>query len=156
YAQTARDIQREVSSLKHVVEVTDPTRFHAGAEGRREAPGGPNDLLCTFSTSGTTGTPKLAVHDQQSCRTHAFTVASSFDIRPGDKSLCALPLYGVLGFVQAIATLAGGGACVLMPVFNANDAALAIERHGVTHVFGSDGLFDAIFNVPGANLSTWR
>jgi hypothetical protein len=24
----------------------------------------------------------------------------------------------VLGFVQAIATLAGGGACILLPVFN--------------------------------------
>jgi acyl-CoA synthetase (AMP-forming)/AMP-acid ligase II len=156
YAEIVRDIQGEAPTLKHVVEIADPTRFHAGAAGRLEAVGQPGDLLCTFSTSGTTGAPKLAVHDQQSCRTHAAAAASSFDIRPGDKTLCALPLYGVLGFVQAIATLAGGGACVLLPVFNATEAASAIERHGVTHTFGSDGLFDAVLNVPGAKLSTWR
>jgi len=156
YAQIVRDIQGEMLTLKHVIEVVDPTRFHAGAEGRPEATGRPEDLLCSFSTSGTTGAPKLAVHDQQSCRTHALTVAFSFDIQPGDKTLCALPFYGVLGFVQAIATLAGGGACVLMPVFNATEAAAAIERHGVTHAFGSDGLFDAVLNVPDAKLSTWR
>jgi fatty-acyl-CoA synthase len=156
YAQIARGIQTEVTTLKHIVEITDPARFHASAEAHVEIVGRPDDLLCTFSTSGTTGAPKLAVHDQQSCRTHVATVASRFDIHRGDKTLCALPLYGVLGFVQAIATLAGGGACVLMPVFNASDAASVIERHGVTHAFGSDGLFDAVLDVPGAKLSTWR
>nr|WP_249158802.1 AMP-binding protein [Bradyrhizobium tropiciagri] len=156
FAQIVRDIQREVTTLAHVIEIADPARFHAGADGHPKASGRPEDLLCTFSTSGTTGAPKLAVHDQQSCATHARVVASAFDIHPGDKTLCALPLYGVLGFVQAIATLAGGGACVLMPVFKAAAAASAIERHAVTHVFGSDGLLDAVFNVPAANLSSLR
>lgn len=156
FAQIARDLQCEVATLKHVVEVTDATRFHAGLEGCPEATGRPGDLLCTFSTSGTTGAPKLAVHAQQSCRTHATAVASSFDLHPGDKTLCALPLYGVLGFVQAVATLAGGAACILMPVFNASEAASAIDRHGVTHMFSSDGMLDAILDVPAAKLSTWR
>lgn len=156
FAQIVRDIQGEVSTLAQVIEVADPTRFHAGADGHVEAVGRPQDLLCTFSTSGTTGAPKLAVHEQHGCRTHAHTVASAFDIHPGDKTLCALPLYGVLGFVQAIATLAGGGACILLPVFKAAEAAAAIERHGATHVFGSDGLLDAVFNVPAAKLSTLR
>ncbi|MFB9262688.1 AMP-binding protein [Bradyrhizobium erythrophlei] len=156
FAQIVREIQGEVPTLAHVIEIADPTRFHAGVDGHVEAAGRPQDLLCTFSTSGTTGAPKLAVHDQHSCRTHAHTVASAFDIHPGDKTLCALPLYGVLGFVQAIATLAGGGACVLLPVFKAAEAASAIERHAATHVFGSDGLLDAVFNVPAAKLSTLR
>jgi acyl-CoA synthetase (AMP-forming)/AMP-acid ligase II len=156
YAQIARDIQHEAATLKHIVEIADPTRFHAGAEGPTEVTGRPGDPLCTFSTSGTTGAPKLAVHDQHSCRTHAVTVAATFSIRPGDKTLCALPLYGVLGFTQAIATLAGGGTCVLLPVFKASEAASAIERHGVTHTFGSDGLLDAVLDVPAAKLSTLR
>ena len=156
FAQIVRDIQGEVPTLAHVIEIADPSRFHAGSDGHIEAVGRPQDLLCTFSTSGTTGAPKLAVHEQHGCRTHAHTVASAFDIRPGDKTLCALPLYGVLGFVQAIATLAGGGACILLPVFKAGEAASAIERHGATHVFGSDGLLDAVFNVPVAKLSTLR
>jgi acyl-CoA synthetase (AMP-forming)/AMP-acid ligase II len=156
FAEIARDIQDEAVTLEHVIEVADLTRFHAGAEGHPVAAGQPGDLLCAFSTSGTTGAPKLAVHNQQSCCAHAMTVASTFDIHPGDKTLCALPLYGVLGFTQAMATLAGGGACVLMPVFKAPEAASAIERHEITHVFGSDGLLDAVFNVPTAQLSTLR
>ena len=156
FTQIVRDMRGEVATLQHIVEVGDPTRFHAGLDGHVTPTGQAEDLLCTFSTSGTTGAPKLAVHDQQSCRAHAITAASAFNIRPGDKTLCALPLYGVLGFFQALATLAGGGACVLMPVFNAADAASAIERHGVTHMFGSDGMLDAVLNTPAANLSTWR
>lgn len=156
FAQIVREIQGEVPALAHVIDIADPTRFHTGADGQVEAVGRSQDLLCTFSTSGTTGVPKLAVHDQQSCSTHALAVASAFDIHPGSKTLCALPLYGVLGFVQAIATLAGGGACVLLPVFKAAEAASVIERHEVTHVFGSDGLLDAVFNVPAAKLSTLR
>lgn len=156
YADIMREIQGEVTTLAYVIDIADPTRFHPGLAGDAEMTGQPSDPLCTFSTSGTTGAPKLAVHDQQGCAIHALTVASSFDIRPGDKTLCALPLYGVLGFVQAIGTLAGGGACVLQPVFNAAEAAAAMERHGVTHVFGSDGLFDAVLNVPTANFPAWR
>ncbi|WP_375780362.1 AMP-binding protein [Bradyrhizobium sp. ma5] len=156
FAQIVRDIQGEVPTLAHVIEIADPGRFHPGADGHVEAGGRPQDLLCTFSTSGTTGAPKLAVHDQHSCRNHAHIVASAFNIHSGDTTLCALPLYGVLGFVQAIATLAGGGACVLLPVFKAAEAASAIERHAATHVFGSDGLLDAVFNVPAAKLSTLR
>lgn len=156
FAQIAREIQGEVKHLKHVVDITDPTRFFPGLEGDVAATGQPEDSLCTFSTSGTTGAPKLAVHDQHGCLAHAIAVASNFDIRPGDKTLCALALYGVFGFVQSVATLAGGGACIFMPVFNASEAAATIERQEVTHVFGSDGLLDAILNVPEAKLSTWR
>jgi fatty-acyl-CoA synthase len=158
FAALGRELQAQLQSLLHVVEIADPATFHPGAPpvSGTERAGELHDFLCTFSTSGTTGAPKLAVHDQASCTRHARTVADVFDIRPGDAMLCALPLYGVLGFVQALAALAGGAACVLMPVFNAVAAAQEVERLGVTHVFGSDAMFDAVLNVPGARLSTLR
>ena len=112
--------------------------------------------LITFSTSGTTGNPKLALHTQEGIAKHAQNVARALDIRTGDVMLCALPLYGVLGFVQAMAAIAAGGACVLLPVFKGEDAARAIERHGVTHSFGSDGLFDRILDTTGYSLASWR
>ncbi|NMM03520.1 AMP-binding protein [Paraburkholderia sp. RP-4-7] len=110
----------------------------------------------TFSTSGTTGHPKLALHTQRGIALHAQNVARELDVQVGNVMLCALPLYGVLGFVQAMAALAAGAACVLMPVFKGEDAACAIERHRVTHSFGSDGLFDRIFDTTGYSLVSWR
>ncbi|NWB92935.1 AMP-binding protein [Pseudomonas agarici] len=112
--------------------------------------------LITFSTSGTTGHPKLALHTQIGIAKHALNVARALEVRPGDVMLCALPLYGVLGFVQALAALAAGAACVLMPVFKGEEAAQAIERYGVTHSFGSDGLFERIFDTTDYSLSSWR
>jgi len=55
-----------------------------------------------------------------------------------------------------MAAIAAGAACVLLPVFKGEDAARAIERHGVTHSFGSDGLFDRILDTTGYSLASWR
>jgi acyl-CoA synthetase (AMP-forming)/AMP-acid ligase II len=78
------------------------------------------------------------------------------DIHPGDVMLCALPLYGVLGFVKAFATLAAGGACVFLPVFKADAAAAAFEKYRITHFFGSDGMLDMVLNAQGGSLASWR
>jgi fatty-acyl-CoA synthase len=156
YADIAGDLEKRIATLEHIVTVRDASGFHPGADGVASRAGTGSDLLCTFSTSGTTGRPKLAVHDQASCARHALTVASLFGLSPQDTMLCVLPLYGVLGFVQAFAALAAGAACVFMPVFKGDAAAAAIARHRVTFAFGSDGLFEAILNVPGADLSSWR
>jgi fatty-acyl-CoA synthase len=114
----------------------------------------PADLLCAFSTSGTTGNPKLAAHDQASVVRHALEVARSFDMRPGRVLLCPLPLSGVFGFNAVLGALAGGACCVLQPVFDAQQAADLIARHGVTHVFGSDPMLHAL--LERADAGTWR
>lgn len=59
------------------------------------APGRPTDLGMTFTTSGSTGLPKLAAHDQAALSRHAATVAVALDLRAGDVVCCALPLTGV-------------------------------------------------------------
>jgi fatty-acyl-CoA synthase len=156
YSDIARDLQAELPGLRHIITVTDTNLFHAGATGPVARLGTGSDLFCTFSTSGTTGRPKLAVHDQTGCAHHALTVAKLFGLGPQDVMLCVLPLYGVLGFVQAFAAIAAGAACVFMPLYKADEAAAAVARHRVTFAFGSDAMFDAILKVPGADLSSWR
>jgi fatty-acyl-CoA synthase len=116
----------------------------------------PADLLCAFSTSGTTGNPKLAAHDQASVVRHSLRVARTFDMRPGDVLLCALPLSGVFGFNAALGALVGGAGCVLQPVFDAAQAADLIAGHRVTHVFGSDPMLDAILDHADRLGSSWR
>lgn len=157
YAGAANEIKASCEVLQHVVavvqfDVPDWERFepYPRWEGRD------TDLLCTFMTSGTTGQPKLAAHTAGAIARHARNVGRFNDMRVADVVLCALPLYGVLGFVQAVAALASGAACVLLPVFKADAAAAAIERHGVTHFFGSDAMFDMVLDAGDYSLATWR
>lgn len=159
YVGNARRLQSEIPALAHLIEIETAQGFLKipGLPATIvAATGDPKDGLCTFSTSGTTGKPKLAVHDQHSIALHARNVAHRADIRPGDVMLCTLSLYGVLGFVQAISALAGGAACVFLPVFDAQETAAAIERHRVTHFFGSDGIFAPVLDVPGRSFASWR
>lgn len=157
YVGAAHEIRTSSDALQHVVEVPQFDGFEwAAFEPYPNWEGRDTDLLCTFTTSGTTGRPKLAVHTAGGIARHARNVGRTNDMQVGDVALCALPLYGVLGFVQAIAALASGAACVLLPVFKAEAAAAAIERHGVTHFFGSDAMMDMVLNAGDFSLSTWR
>jgi fatty-acyl-CoA synthase len=113
-------------------------------------------LLCTFGTSGTTGRSKLAPHTQAGICTHAEAVAKALEMDETTVSLCALPLYGVLSFVSTVATIASGGRCVCMPVYDAAGAARIMEDEGVTHFYGSDGLLDPVLRVPGYQFSRLR
>ncbi|MFK4445969.1 acyl-CoA synthetase (AMP-forming)/AMP-acid ligase II [Caballeronia udeis] len=157
YAGAGLEIQASSDALQHVIEVSQFDGFEWGEfEPYVHWHGQDTDLLCTFTTSGTTGRPKLAVHTADGIARHARNVGRINDMRVGDVALCALPLYGVLGFVQAIAALASGAACVLLPVFKADAAAAAIERHRVTHFFGSDAMMEMVLNAGDYSLATWR
>lgn len=114
------------------------------------------DLLCCFSTSGTTGFPKLAAHSHASIARHALYVARALDIQRGDTMLCVLPFFGVFGFMTVLGALAGGAACISMPVFDAAEAALVVAEHRISHVIGADTMFEAMMKVEGTNFSSWR
>jgi fatty-acyl-CoA synthase len=107
-----------------------------------------DDLLCCFSTSGTTGQPKLATHAHGSMVRHAECVKKGLDVQPGDAMLCALPFYGVFGFMTLLASLAGGATAVLMPVFEPAMAAEIMRTHGITHAVGSDSMFAPMLELP--------
>jgi fatty-acyl-CoA synthase len=159
FAAVARGLQSELPTLERVIAVDAGGRraLDAAAQAPRPArevrPGG---LLCCFSTSGTTGASKLAAHGQHSIARHALRVARGLDIRPGDAMLCALPLFGVFGFMTLLAGLAGRAAAVSMAVFDAHEAARLIERHRVTQAIGSDAMLDSILRQPGASFPDLR
>ena len=96
--------------------------------------------MAYFTTSGSTGAPKLAGHPQSAVVEHAVNVARAFDMRPGDSLHLALPLCGVFGFSAAFGMLAAGGTCVLEPVFDAGRMARDIGAHHVTHLVGGDDM----------------
>ena len=121
------------------------------SEGRAAA----DDLLVAFTTSGTTGRPKLAAHDHATTVRHLGAAGRSLEVHPGSTGLLALPFCGTFGFVSLLAVLFGGGRVIVPPRFEPAEAAALIEEFGVTHFNGSD---DMLLSVCGAghDLSSWR
>jgi fatty-acyl-CoA synthase len=104
-----------------------------------------------FTTSGTTSAPKFVLHRQGAIASHAQQVARSFDLfAPETLSLAILPLCGVFGFNQSMATLAAGKPTVLVESYEIEAIARLIDRHRPTTMFGSDDMFARLLElVPG-------
>jgi fatty-acyl-CoA synthase len=158
FEQMIEAMVSRLPNLSHRIGLESVSTFFTSALASDEhlpAPD-PAALLCTFSTSGTTGMPKLAAHTQAGIALHAETVAQLLEFDANARTFCALPLYGVLGFVSAMATIAGGGCCIAQPVFKPETAAQMVDDEGVTHFYGSDGLLDAVLRVPGFKFAALR
>ncbi len=119
----------------------------------------PDDLVVAFTTSGTTGRPKLAAHDHASLVRHLGIAARSFGVEPDDTGLLAVPLCGTFGLISVLTMFAGGARVVVPDRFEAASAAALMAEHRVTHLNASDdmliGLIDAA-RAAGLDLSAWR
>ena len=104
-----------------------------------------------FTTSGTTSTPKFVLHRQGAIAGHAQQVARVFGFTaPDTLSLAILPLCGVFGFNQTLATLAAGKPSVLVESYEIDEIARLIRRHRPTTMFGSDDMYARLLEVmPG-------
>lgn len=159
-----------VNTRFHAREVEDILRrseaTHLAGEGVGLAgiePIGPDDPLpsgdgdpdapwMVFTSSGTTGAPKLVVHTQRGMDAHAEAVAESFGYRDDAVVLCALPLCGVFGFCTFMGARAGGAKSVFLDAFDAARASQLIEREGVTHTTGTDEMLRRLFEHPTHTL----
>src|SRR5215813_14226550 len=73
----------------------------------------------TFTTSGTTGGPKLVLHDQQAIAGHATDVARRIGLAAADAALLgAVPFCGTFGNAAAMAAIAGGAHVVCLAQFD--------------------------------------
>ena len=104
-----------------------------------------------FTTSGTTSAPKFVLHRQGAIAGHAQQVARVFGFTaPDTLSLSILPLCGVFGFNQALATLAAGRPSVLVDSYEIDEIARLIARHRPTTMFGSDDMYARLLDLmPG-------
>ena len=122
------------------------------------APSG-EDLLIAFTTSGTTGLPKLAVHDHAGTVRHARAAASAFDLRAGDRLLLDLPLCGTFGYTALLAAASARATTFLHERFVPDDSAAAFVEDGVTHYFGGDDMILRILDtgrLHQAESLSWR
>jgi fatty-acyl-CoA synthase len=111
----------------------------------------PNAPCNIFTTSGTTSAPKFVLHRQGAIASHAQQVARVFGLTaPDTLSLSILPLCGVFGFNQSLATLAAGKPCVLVESYEIDEIARLIAHYRPTTLFGSDDMYARLLDaVPG-------
>jgi fatty-acyl-CoA synthase len=115
-----------------------------------------DDTPCSiFTTSGTTKAPKFVLHRQYSIARHAQLVAPAMGYdRPGTVMLQALPLCGVFGYAQAMATVAARAPMVMLPAFDAGEAADLINRHQVTDFNATDDMIDRLLGATDPAVET--
>ncbi len=113
-----------------------------------EAPGDPGpdeatpEAPClTFTTSGTTGGPKLVLHHQRTIASHAADVCAHLGLDAPDAALLGVvPFCGTFGNAALMAAVAGGAHVVCLEQFDGAVADALIRRHRVTHQVGSDDM----------------
>ncbi|WP_326600765.1 AMP-binding protein [Rhodococcus sp. PD04] len=108
----------------------------------------PEDRIAVaFTTSGSTGVPKLAAHRGNAVVRHGRADAVIMKVVEGDVALCVLPVSGVFGFSTAMAALAGGGALLMETVFDPDAVLRRMHEVGVTHAVGADDLFGRLYDA---------
>lgn len=148
----------QAAAAEHDLEVVDLASAAGAAGSPPSAVGGPDDPVDAFTTSGTTGAPKLATHTQRGVALHSAYVAEAFDLQPGDRMLAALPLCGVFGFSGSMAAILAGAGLVLQPAFDAGSAAAWFREAEITHAYGPDTMLRAIVDAAEDPdlLRSWR
>jgi long-chain acyl-CoA synthetase len=113
-----------------------------------------DELAVIAYTSGTTGKPKGAMlsHGNLVANLDQMGQATLLAHGEDDVVLLALPMFHIYALNVILGlTLRVGGTAVLMERFDAVGSLDAVERHGVTILFGAPPMFVAWLNTPGAD-----
>ena len=118
---------------------------------------GDDRLYIAVTTSGSTGLPKLAAHNQAATLEQLLAAGRTMLAEPGDRLLAALPFSGTFGFVGAFGMLLAGGSIVLHPSFDPAEVVRLVSQHGISHLaFGDDMMTRVVESGEGADLSNLK
>lgn len=107
--------------------------------------------LITFTTSGTTGSPKLALHTHAGILRHALAVGPAFGYSAPDACvLHLLPFCGTYGYTQTMATLCAGRPLVMQHTFDPKAAGAQMRARRTTHGAVTMELMERLYVVPDA------
>lgn len=105
-----------------------------------------------FTSSGSSGVPKIIMHTQASVLGHSAAVAEAFGYHGEDVVvLAALPMCGVFGLNTAAAGMCAGAPVVLQDVFEPAATAALIAEHRVTHSNMADGMLRMLLDTAEAS-----
>ena len=161
FARTVDGLRDTLPMLEHVVVAGTSAPMGAMTwdqmlgRGAPEPPApslGPDDLVVLAYTSGTTGRPKGAMltHANLLANLDQMSEAQLLAEAEDDVVLLALPMFHIYALNVILGlTMRVGATAVLMERFDATASLEAIERHGVTILFGAPPMFIAWLNTPG-------
>ncbi|MBM6591360.1 AMP-binding protein [Brevibacterium sp. RIT 803] len=116
-------------------------------------------LSVAFTTSGSTGMPKLAAHKETAVISHSQHVASRVGFEPGDVLVEPLPYSGVFGYSAGMGALFGGAAVLLHPVFDEQELVSAWDHFNGSHFVGADDMLSRVRRVcekTGTTIGSWK
>jgi len=96
--------------------------LEGGEPGAAAQPGAAEtgDVALVLHTSGTTARPKIVPLTHGNVTASARSIARTLELSPADACLNVMPLFHIHGLIAAtLASLAGGGAVICTPGFNA-------------------------------------
>ena len=149
HAVLARSVQAELPSLKHVFvvdgagqEAFDPllrvTPSDAEIAALRARRLSPDAVIQLLYTSGTTGEPKGVMHSSNTMLSNLAPFAQRLRLTSEDVIHMPSPMAHQLGFMYGLVLPAILGArTVLQDIFQAEDMARQIVRHGATFTMGA-------------------
>ena len=109
----------------------------------------PADEFTVVYTSGSTSSPKGAVHTQGAVVCHAHNLWQFRDLEVGDRVYSAMPLFWVGGMVMGLVGSIYAGTCLVFDERFEPGATLAlIEKEKVTLVFGWPHMAQLLVNHP--------
>ena len=94
----------------------------------------PDDPFAAISTAAVDVVPRGAVLTHGNVIAANLTAMAAMGISAADRYLLALPLFHITALGLSLAHMHAGGASVLVPRFDAEEAVRLIDRHGITHV----------------------
>lgn len=92
------------------------------------------DAFAVISTAAVDVVPRGAVLSHANVITANLTAIGAMSLTDRDRYLAALPLFHVTALGMSLAHLHAGGAVVVVPRFDAEEAVRLIDRHRITHV----------------------
>jgi acyl-CoA synthetase (AMP-forming)/AMP-acid ligase II len=98
------------------------------------APVQPGDAFAVISTAAVDVIPRGAVLTHANVIAANLTAIGALGLTARDRYLAVLPLFHVSALGMALAHLHAGGAVVVVPRFDAEEAVRLIDRHQVAHV----------------------
>ena len=115
--------------------------------------------VALFYTSGTTGSPKGATLTAANVFSAGLMIASPFDLSPGTRALCVMPMFHVGAGTFLIGLTAAAASIWIEPRFNAARTLDLIEQERLTHSVLVPTMISQLLDQPNAdrrNLHSMR
>ena len=148
-AEVADDVTTLRSTLVQGGSLTDALAT-ASVTAPDVAPAEPGDIGALFFTSGTTGPSKAVATTWQYLFTAAATVATSWELGPGDTLWTAMPLFHLSAAPTVLAPMLVGGTSVLSASFHPSRAWDEIQNCGAVGFAGAGAMVSMLWNLPRA------